>query len=148
MWEYPKKLINKINGLLHSSEFLRFFVAGSSAFLTDLIILQFLIRIVGFNPQVLGTLSGANIISSTVGMIISFYLNRNWSFKAKEGKIAGQTVRFLIVQAFSWFLNNLLFGIFTFQFGVNVTVTKIGVTLAQMVWNFFLYKLFVFRIAD
>ncbi len=144
MWEYSKRLTIKAANLLMSAEFLRFFIAGGTAFVSDLIILQLLIQVVHFNPQILGLMSGANIISSTVGMIISFALNRNWSFKARSGKVQNQGARFLMVQAFSWVMNNLLFGFFTFQLGMGTTIAKVSATLAQMVWNFFLYKLFVF----
>ena len=89
----------------------------------------------------------ANLISTSAGMLLSFTLNRNFTFRAKDGDVRRQAILFFAVTAF---------GLWVVQFGVITLVSHLlpGVTLlvpkgaaicVGLVWNYLLYHYVVFR---
>src|SRR5580704_1429604 len=58
----------------------------------------------------------SNIVSTTVAMVFSFFANRNVVFKAKDGSIKQQTIRFLLVTGF---------GIYVLQNGTIALLTQV-----------------------
>jgi putative flippase GtrA len=112
----------------------------------------------------------ANLISTTITMIISFFANRNLVFNAKNtGSTSKQAVLFLVVTAFGLYVLQLgvlhfltvvwlapvhaavtivhgigLASIFKDQFVINNTAKILG-TLVSLIWNYFMYKRVVFK---
>ncbi|HVY66605.1 MAG TPA: GtrA family protein [Gammaproteobacteria bacterium] len=50
----------------------------------------------------------ANVLAYFAGMLNSFWLNRWWAFRATDGGIVGQGVRFVIVNAVSLILGTVI----------------------------------------
>ena len=139
MWEYPKKIIT----IFSTKEFIRFFIIGVSTFFVDFGILTFLIYTADFNPTYLGIISGANVISTFIAIILSYSFNRFWSFGATGQSVMYQGSKYIAVFTLTYILNNLLFGGFV-SIGMIPEVAKVAVTFLQMIWSFIMYKYVVF----
>ncbi|MEV4055491.1 GtrA family protein [Amycolatopsis sp. NPDC049688] len=89
----------------------------------------------------------ANLISTTAGMLLSFALNRNFTFRAQDGDVRRQALLFFGVTAFGlwvvqfaiiWLVGRLLPG-------VNLLVPKGAAIVVGLFWNYLLYHYVVFR---
>lgn len=89
----------------------------------------------------------ANFISTSAGMLLSFSLNRNFTFKAKDGDIRRQALLFFGVTAFGlWVVQALVILAVTRVFpGLPVLVPKFAGIAVGLVWNYVLYHKVVFR---
>jgi putative flippase GtrA len=92
-------------------------------------------------------LFGANFISTTAGMLLSFTLNRNFTFRSREGSVRRQALLFFGVTAFGlWVVQALvIFGVTKAFPGVHVLVPKFAGIAVGLVWNYVLYNKVVFR---
>ena len=139
MWDYSRKLVK----FFASPEFLRFFVVGFTAFIVDFGILNIQIYILNFNPFI-GIISVANLISVCIAIVYGFIMQRTWAFKSKGDDVMKQGGKYAAVSLFNLVLNNIFYGILI-AVGVIPPIAKILVTGAQMLWAYYLYKLFVFH---
>ncbi|MGW4058685.1 GtrA family protein [Amycolatopsis sp. NPDC004747] len=89
----------------------------------------------------------ANFISTTTGMLLSFTLNRNFTFRAKDGDVRRQALLFFAVTAFGlWVVQAAIIFAVTAAFpGVNVLIPKFAGIAVGLVWNYVLYNKVVFR---
>lgn len=89
----------------------------------------------------------ANFISTSTGMLLSFTLNRNFTFRAKDGDIRRQALLFFAVTAFGLWVVQFLIILLVRQWlpGVNALVPKGAGILVGLVWNYVLYHKVVFR---
>ncbi|SFW67735.1 GtrA family protein [Amycolatopsis australiensis] len=92
-------------------------------------------------------LFAANFVSTTTGMLLSFTLNRNFTFRAKDGDVRRQALLFFGVTAFGlWVVQALvIFGVTKLFPGVNLLVPKFAGIAVGLVWNYVLYHKVVFR---
>jgi putative flippase GtrA len=92
-------------------------------------------------------LFAANFASTTAGMLLSFSLNRNFTFRAKEGNVRRQALLFFAVTAFGlWVVQAAIIFAVTAAFpGVHVLVPKFAGIAVGLVWNYVLYNKVVFR---
>lgn len=123
---------------------LRFGLVGIGNTLVDLIGYTVLMT-VGL-PMVV-----ANLISTSAGMVLSFTLNRNFTFRAKAGDARLQLVLFFVVTASGlWVMQPVVIalcgGLFSGLGGTLAVVAPKLVALAiGLVWNYVLYSKLVFR---
>lgn len=97
----------------------------------------------------------ANLISTSAGMTFSFFGNRSFVFKDRQGHPVGHAVRFLVVTlAGLWLLQPVLLLIVTaaldalapsLAMPVTAGLAKFVAISAGVVWNYVLYNRFVFR---
>jgi putative flippase GtrA len=111
----------------------------------------------------------ANLISTTIAMIFSFFANRNLVFKAQAGHPVKQAVLFLLVTGFGLYVLqlgtlHLLTSVWTGPVNVATSIVhtlglgntfsdtfvrnnaaKVVATLVSLVWNYIVYKRVVFR---
>ncbi|MDT7805834.1 MAG: hypothetical protein QOI78_9267 [Actinomycetota bacterium] len=89
----------------------------------------------------------ANFISTTAGMLLSFGLNRTFTFRAKDGDVRRQALLFFAVTAFGlWVVQALIILAVTKAFpGVHVLIPKFAGIAVGLVWNYVLYHKVVFR---
>ena len=89
----------------------------------------------------------ANFISTTTGMLLSFTLNRNFTFRAKDGDVRRQALLFFGVTAFGlWVVQAAIIFAVTSAFpGVNLLIPKGAGIVVGLVWNYVLYHKVVFR---
>ncbi len=92
-------------------------------------------------------------LSFTVAVINSYFMNKFWTFRAKEATTAKEFSQFLAVSIVGFFLNvgmaSLVVNFVGPKFGVSLTLwANLGALLGTgitFVWNFIGYKFFVFK---
>jgi putative flippase GtrA len=134
-------------------QFIRFFISGGLAFIVDFGILMILLYIVKYNDsytvQIFGVtlhLVYANLISTFLGTVASFILNKYYAFQSRTNtrETSRQFSQFFVVGIFNYFVHNILFGYATLL-GIPAPISKFFLIALQMIWSFFLYKIVVFK---
>lgn len=93
---------------------------------------------------------GANYISTGIAFIFSFFMNRSFTFKS-EGEAKKQFIPFMVVTMIGiWVLQPIVLLFITsidslFNESINLFIAKLLATLVSLVWNFLMYKKFVFK---
>lgn len=113
------------------------------------------------------SLIASNFVSTTVAMVFSFVANKQMVFEKKSGSLTRQAATFFIVTAFGLYviqngvivlltqvwLDPVHLGVATAHlvglrnddaFVIKNTAKIIG-TIASLTWNYFLYKMVVFK---
>jgi putative flippase GtrA len=95
-----------------------------------------------------------NIIAFTVATINSYFMNKHWTFKAREKKEAGKEFsQFFLISLIGISINtSIVYSITTFiepSFGLSsplwANFAKASATVISLVWNFIGYKFIVFK---
>ncbi|HMP28246.1 MAG TPA: GtrA family protein [Saprospiraceae bacterium] len=134
-------LANKYIAKYRKNTFIRSVSVSVIATLSDYVVSFILHHIFGVN-EVYST-----AIGSVNGAFISFYLNRWWAFKSRDGKLSGQAVRYILTLGFSIFLNSLGVYFFAKYTQLPFVVMRVLVTVFVGVFiNYPLYKNFVFKV--
>jgi putative flippase GtrA len=106
----------------------------------DFSVMIALVSLAGAAPAA-GTAAGA-----ACGAIVNFMLGRRWVFRATQGKVAPQAVRYIVIATGSLLLNtggvHLLAEVMLLPYVAARVAVSLGVSLC---WNFPLQKIFVFR---
>ncbi|MEV6910233.1 GtrA family protein [Amycolatopsis sp. NPDC051071] len=89
----------------------------------------------------------ANFLSTTAGMLLSFTLNRNFTFRSKGEDVRRQAILFFAVTAFGlWVVQALVILAVTTAFpGIHLLIPKFAGIAVGLVWNYLLYSKVVFR---
>jgi putative flippase GtrA len=132
-----KQLIKK-----HESK-LRFAFIGGLNTAIDFGIL-FLLNSLGFNKYI------ANIVSTFVAFVFSFFANRSFTFKSKKDAHK-QIIPFLVVTLTGlWVFQPVIIWLVLMPLqSINQTVAlfiaKLVATVVSLIWNYVLYSRFVFK---
>lgn len=160
---------NKVN--LLGKQIGKFSVVGVINTIIDISVLNFLVKILNFRTQI--TIIGfsfllANIISVTIAMINSYFLNKYWTFRAKEKKnILQEALKFFFITILGMYvIHQLVFNLFysywlwpTYQLIkimhlvniyflddlIKINLAKVIAIGFSLVWNFLGYKIWVFK---
>ena len=88
----------------------------------------------------------STFISAFIGGIVSFFLERNWTFVSKDGKISHQAIKYLIVWAMSIVLNTIGLYLIVEYFNIDTVISKLIVSATVGIgFNFLMHNLFVFK---
>jgi len=131
------KFITILNHVL-TVNFIKYLIIGFSTFGLDFGIFYLLDR---FSPI---KSIAANIVSTLSSLFFNYYMSNSWTFNA--GSHNGTKLkRYTVLAIINYIFNNATFWIVSAHFGVNGLLTKVFITAAIVSWNFFLYKLWVFK---
>ncbi len=141
--------------VLNRNKPFKYFVSGFTAFLVDTLVLNLVIFFV-FGEEgtpLFGIITVPKLISGTVGIIVSFNLNRNWTFDAKakpkfkQGiKMAWSYLLSIILGAILiTFYSDLIQEVLKLNEVLFPTIANVLTTASIMVLNYFIYKNFVFK---
>ncbi len=152
-----------MNTAYHLSELLRYLVVGGLVTLADMLVYNALAGAPLRFPRVL-----ANTVSVTVGMLIGFTLHFLLVFHPTEPEIPARAAKYIITVAVSVYgVQNLVIFLLTEFWRVPVTVTdlairalhfssacaddfvdrtvgKVAAAVTGMVWNYVVFKFFVY----
>lgn len=126
----------------HESK-LRFAIVGGLNTAIDFGIL-FLLHGFGLNKY------AANIISTSVAFIFSFFANRSFTFKSKKNA-RKQIIPFLVVTLIGlWVLQPIVIWLALIPMQnidqtIALFIAKLIATVASLIWNYTLYSRFVFK---
>jgi len=86
----------------------------------------------------------------SMGIINSFVLNKLWTFNDKKERTntAAQFVKFVVTNMISLGISLVGLNILSNKLYINVYVSKIIVTLFLQVFNYVVYKMFIFKGKD
>jgi putative flippase GtrA len=88
----------------------------------------------------------ATAIGAFVGAVTNFTFGRHWSFKATDGLVHHQVVKYSLISGTSLILNSL--GVYFLTDGVGLKYTESKVVTAILIgllFNFPLHRVYVFR---
>ncbi|MCK5476096.1 MAG: GtrA family protein [Candidatus Pacebacteria bacterium] len=132
----------------HPKRFAKFSIVGSLNFLVDIIILNSLSYITGFNKGFFAAVFSA--ISFLVANINSYYLNRKWTFRDNEKEsrykvflaisIVGIVINILIVYSFTTYVSQSYFSDI-----IWLNISKMIATSLVIFFNYYSYKRYVFN---
>jgi len=128
------------------AEKLRFVLIGSINTAIDFVILFIL---VGLGVPTLI----ANILSTSSALVFSFFANKKFTFKATARITRNQVLQFLgitltglwVIQPVIIFAVKGIFGSFSVNSFVVLFIGKLLATCVTLVWNYLLYRKFVFK---
>lgn len=133
MWQLLLKVAQ--NKSLH-----KYLIVGVTAFATEY--LTFLLLYKALSVQVYV----ANSLSFCCGLLVSFFLNRRWTFKTTAFKLRGhhQFAIYSTLALFNLLMTNVIIGVLKHQ-GLTPLVGKVVAMMAIVVWNFIIFRLVIFR---
>lgn len=134
------------HALKNKQQLLRFGVVGAGNTLIDFGLL-FIFKSLGV-PVI-----AANILSSTIAFVVSFVVNKNYTFKSHSSDILRQMISFTVVTLFGlWVIQSFVIYLIlpvTHQFTNDQTIAlllaKIIASCFSLTWNYVLYSLVVFK---
>ncbi len=121
-------------------EFLRFLTIGTLAFAVDYGVFALAVRYMNSDSGYLLRHS----LSSGLGFMLSFTLNRIWVFRSKE-KLLFQLLKYSFLFGVNLALSNALLYMLIHTLEINPHLSKLGVVLFITVWNFVIYKVIVYN---
>lgn len=128
------------------AEKIRFIIVGGVNTALDFGILFFL-TFLGLDKIV------ANYFSTGIALIFSFFANKSFTFKHKEGDAKKQFILFLVITLFGlWVIQPIIiWGSTTLLASyipnetINLFVAKLIATVTSLIWNYVLYSRIVFK---
>ena len=121
-------------------EFIKYNIAALIATAADFTMLIFLTEVLKF-WYVLSAFIGA-----VAGGIISFLIERNWTFRKKDGKFSRQAARYIFINICSIILNTLGLYLVVELSNIPYSYSKIIVAVAVGIsFNFLTHKYYIFR---
>ena len=128
------------------NKLLKFFIIGVSLTILNLLLIYFFIEVLLFNTRLLENI--ANAITIEIGIILSFILNRNWTWRNvsynSQKNIFVQLLKFHTVVGFTAILRIILFAFFQL-FYLNYLLNTLLCIIIASVFNFILYDLKIFN---
>ena len=127
------------------AEKIRFVLVGGTNTVIDFVILFVLFNAIGLDKLV------SNIISTSIAMVLSYFMNQRFTFKT-EKQTPKQFIYFIVITLIGlWGIQSLIISTLSQYLeqiigneNMRLLVGKVIATSASMLWNFVLYKKFVF----
>ena len=135
----PKEYINKIFNYFTQHVAVRFFLAGGTAGVTDLVVLYLLNSVFGLHYLI------SAIVAFLIAFGVSFVLHKFWTFKSHEERTHKQVVTYLLASLFGLTLNTFLMYLFVDHLHVQVILSQIIVGLMVAFVSFFVSRNIVFK---
>lgn len=138
------KLRNIINWILHPKEalensFFRYLLVGTTTFVIDFGIFKLLLSYTQLNDV------PANLISVFLSLLFNFTFSNFWTFQAGKDNKVKKLGKYAILASINYIFNNISFALLINYFDLPSLPAKALVTIAVITWNFFLYKVWVFK---
>ncbi|HOY46497.1 MAG TPA: GtrA family protein [Candidatus Dojkabacteria bacterium] len=133
-------LVRKALSLILTRNFIRYLIIGFTTFGMQIGLLYLFTQLLGLE-KVMG-----NVFSTLLSVVFNFIMSNYWTFKAGSGAKKKKLGRYLVLFTFNYLFDTALaFPLLVNSFNVNQYIAKIVITGMIVAWNFFLYKLWVFK---
>ncbi|MCS7035519.1 MAG: GtrA family protein [Saprospiraceae bacterium] len=120
-------------------KFIKFGLVGASGVFVDFGVTGLFREVLGVNQYV------ANSSGFLCAVVSNYVLNRAWTFRSRDPRVAAQFSKFLIASLIGLGLNNAILYLLHEQAGVGFYLAKIIATGVVMVWNFWANYTFTFQ---
>jgi len=88
----------------------------------------------------------STFVSAIIGGIMAFFLERNWTFVSKDGKLSSQAIKYLIVWIISILLNTMGLYLIVEYINIDQVISKVIVSVIVGIgFNFLMHNFFVFN---
>ena len=95
----------------------------------------------------------ANIISSSIAFVSSFFANKKYTFKTTGQSVIREMILFTVVTLFGlWVIQSAIIALLTPPIRgivtnetITLVIAKLVATLASLTWNYILYSKIVFK---
>ncbi len=132
----PKRLYTYIR--THKEQFVRYFVVGISGFVIDIGTLYLFTTQFGINPTL------AVVYNQLLVMGYNFTLNKYWSFQ-NTALPHKQFIRYLILAGANYLFSIAVMYVANQVFGMNEIIVRVATIAVMTLWNFVIYKKWVYR---
>ena len=116
---------------------IRYVGAGGLAALVELTFFCLLFELAGW------PLFAANSFAFAIAVVVAFILHKHWTFKS-AGSTRKQLLLYLLMQACSGLLNNLLMFVLVIKLSVYAPLSKILQIFIVFFWNFTVCRFVIF----
>lgn len=144
-WNWPP-VIKKLLSQWLSLSFLKYLLIGFSSFFIQIALLFVFTQIFKMEKV------PGNIVSTLLSMIFNFLMSNYWTFKSDDKAKAShgsKLIKYLILAVFNYCFDTLLaFPLLAVTWHVNQYISKVIITAMIVMWNFFIYKFWVFKKTD
>lgn len=121
---------------------LLFAIVGSAGFLVDAGVLALLLEITPLGPF------SARVVAIAVAMLVTFWLNRTFTFERSGRGLAAEGTRYGGVGVSAALLNYAVYSAILLAFPTLWPVLAVAIaSLVAMVWSFLGYSRFVFGVS-
>lgn len=120
-------------------KFVKFGLVGTSGVFVDFGITGLLREVLRLNQYV------ANSTGFLCAVVSNYLLNRKWTFRSRDPRVAAQFSKFLLASLIGLGLNNAMIYLLHEQAGVGFYWAKIIATGLVMIWNFWANYAFTFH---
>ncbi len=118
--------------------FIRYLIIGTSTFVIDFGIFNFLKLKLDFEPIV------ANLTSTFLSLFYNFSMSNFWTFKLGKSQQMKKLSKYAILAVLNYLFGNGAMYLFIEYTDLNHNLAKVLITLMIISWNFLLYKKWVF----
>lgn len=118
--------------------FSKFILVGICNTVLGYIIIFSLMYLLNISPEI------SNIAGYSVGLIVSYFLNRNFTFQSTQAK-RREFLRFFLVFCIAYVANFLMLEILIYEFGTNYGLSQILAGAVYILFSFFMNKSYVFE---
>ena len=88
----------------------------------------------------------STFVSAIIGGVVAFFLERNWTFVSKDGKLSLQAIKYLIVWIISILLNTLGLFLLVEYTNIDQLISKVIISIIVGIgFNFLMHNFFVFK---
>lgn len=120
-------------------QFAKYLIVGFTAFAVEYISFRLIYYYTGKVH-----LNLSNSISMGIGFIISFILNRNWSFKSNDS-FSKQFIMMALLFFINLSLSNIIISFLTGSVSIPASISKLIVMVLIVLWNFAIYKKLIYK---
>nr|WP_182359295.1 GtrA family protein [Tomitella gaofuii] len=111
---------------LRHAEFIKFAIVGGTTFVVDLAIF-YCLKLTILEPKPLT----AKVVSGVLAMLLSYYLNRQWSFRSRGGRhISSEAVLFFVVSGIGVVLSFL--PLWASRYGLHLNAERYSLTVENI----------------
>jgi putative flippase GtrA len=120
-------------------QFWRFSLSGTAATAVDIGVYLLLTRVFGIHLLL------ANFLSMTVGAIPAFWLNKKYTFRDTDPRVARQSAIFWLNALLMFFITEGLLWVGVYYLKLWDILAKIAIYVLIYLLNFFLQRVWIFR---
>lgn len=134
---FEEALQNPFSVLKYS--FIRYLIIGTSTFILDFGIFNFLITFTNIEAL------PANLLSTFLSLFFNFTMSNFWTFGLDSSHKTKKLGKYAVLATFNYFFGNFAFHLFEDNTDINLNIAKAIITVTIVTWNFLLYKTWVFK---